>query len=116
MIYKIMVLSSALMLSAGVTLADEVSGQAGQQTGGTVGLSAGSEADSTAKIDLDKDGKISLTELDDNFRQLNLEGQDAVFAGLTDEQIQALREECKSERIPPDQFKDTCDRLGKLNM
>jgi hypothetical protein len=111
MINRILTLSCALMLGAGVALAEEATKQTG---GGTVGLISQTEA--TAKIDVDKDGKISLTELDDNIRQLNAEGQDAVFAGLTEEQIQALRDECKSDRIPPDQFKDTCDRLGKLNM
>jgi hypothetical protein len=88
MIYKILTLSFALMLGAGVAPAEEATKQTG---GGTVGLGVANEA--TAKIDLDKDGKISLMELDGNIRQLNAEGQEAIFAGLTDEQIQALREE-----------------------
>lgn len=67
-------------------------------------------------MDRDSDGKLSLVEFDDGIRQLSAEEQEALFAGLTDEQIDQLREECNSERIPPDQFKDTCDRLGKLNM
>jgi hypothetical protein len=109
---KLMTLTSALLLGAGVALAQETSGQTGQ----TMGLSVGSESEAIAKMDTDKDGKISLSEFDDNIRQFNAEGQEAIFAGLTNEQVELLREECKSERIPPDQVKDTCDRLGKLNM
>jgi hypothetical protein len=106
-------LAGALVLSAGVALAEDTSGKTSTDTAGqsgTVGLSA-AEA-----IDRDNDGKISLVELDESIHKLDAAQQEAALAGLTKEQVQELKDECQKDRIPPDQYKDICERIGRLNI
>ena len=133
MIYKLMTIAGALMLTASVALAQgisrsgELSGgrqvgpatasgaMGGQISGSSAGLSTSGEMGGTVGLNaagtsFSRSGSIGGSLSLSRLRGIDLQ---TVLSGLTEEQLQQLSNECQNDELAKED-KATCDKLAEF--